>query len=503
MQYILRDLSLPLQEKDNLFPFVKKAIGTSDFSIEQILRRSLDARQKNKLKYIVSLRIQSSQNLPLPKFIPTEKEFIPSIKTEQPFIVGAGPAGLFAALAIVENGSKPVILEQGEPIAARHNSVKKLLKDGILNFSSNIQFGEGGAGTFSDGKLTARTQNYYSSRIFELLVGFGADASIGYDAHPHLGTDGLRKIIGNIRTYLEEKGATFHFSTCLNDFTVTAGKIKNLRLNERWVACDKLILAPGNAARSLFFLLAQKGIALEPKPFAVGFRIEHLQEFINHALYGKFNDFSVSGPANYRLTDHYQGRGVYSFCMCPGGMVINGSSEKNGVCVNGMSYANRAGKWANSAIVAQVDAADYGTDLFAGLNFQRKIEMAAFRQSLSAPVQRAEDFISGKISSQSWSSYRPATYFADLNELFPQKIARALAEGLRAFDRKIPGFIKEGYLTAPETRTSSPLRILRDKQSLASVTVDNLFPIGEGAGYAGGIISSAADGYKTGSMFFN
>ncbi|MBN2828796.1 MAG: NAD(P)/FAD-dependent oxidoreductase [Candidatus Cloacimonetes bacterium] len=509
-RYLLRNLITPLEAEPDLSGYVSRKLQLNPQRIASIYisRRALDARKRNALKYNFTLELTFISNPPKhPDLIElVTKPDLPlvtmNISSLHPFIIGAGPAGLFAALALVEKGFSPWIFDRGEQIKDRKTKINDFWKSGTLDPESNMQFGEGGAGTFSDGKLTARSRDKVTEIIYNRLVEFGADPVIQYDALPHLGTDKLELIITKIRQFLESKGCRFFWNHRLNDITIQDGRITSIKINNDQYEPEIVILGLGNTARDTFSLLHSKSIALENKDFAVGFRIEHSQDYINSTFYGDKTDFFLTGPATYRLVRNVQDRGIFSFCMCPGGQVVNSASEPGGVVTNGMSNSKRSSKFANSAIVAGVSPADYGTELFAGMKFQQNIEIKAFRKGFSAPSQSVSDFVNGtKSSVMQKTTFLPGTYTSSISDLFPSKLSQALKIALSHWEKQYPGFVKEGTLIAPETRTSSPLRILRDNSTRSSINVANLFPIGEGAGYAGGIISSAADGWKTGSSF--
>ena len=509
--YLIRNILVPVSTEIDLSKAVsnKLKISAKHISNINIIRRSIDARKKNFLKYNFTLSADIDTNLKLDNEIQKYSKPQPyingSIKlsSSHPFIIGAGPAGLFAALSLVEKGFQPYIFDRGDTIEIRAKKVEKFWQKGILDENSNVQFGEGGAGTFSDGKLTSRTRDFYTDKIVEYLIKFGADESIRYDALPHLGTDGLRSIITNLRKYLIEKGCKFFWNSKLENIDISNNKITEITINKEKYSPEILILAIGNSARDTFTMLKDK-IDLENKSFAVGLRIEHSQEFINNAFYGEKTDLLLTGPATYRLTAKYKDKGIYSFCMCPGGFIVAGSSEQNGLVLNGMSYKDRNNTFANSAIVATVNNNDFGDDILAGMKFQQQIETKCFNHSKTyfAPSQNAVDFMKNSISvDQKLTSYKPGSFQFDLNQIFSQNVTESIKFGLTKFNRRIPGFIENGLLLAPETRTSSPVRLLREHKSLHANGITNLFPIGEGSGYAGGIMSSAADGFKCGYLF--
>ncbi len=509
--YLIRNVLVPVSKEIDLSKAISNKLKISSKYIGTIktIRRSIDARKKNFLKYNFTLIAEIDFNINLNNEILEYIEPEPYIKSSikladpNPFIIGAGPAGLFAALSLVENGFQPYIFDRGETIDLRAEKVENFWQKGILDENSNVQFGEGGAGTFSDGKLTSRTRDFYTNKIVEYLIKFGADESIRYDALPHLGTDGLRSIIINLRKFLINEGCKFFWNSKLENITIENNSIADVTINNEKHSPEILILAIGNSARDTFTMLKDK-IAMENKSFAVGFRIEHSQEFINSAFYGEKTDFSLTGPATYRLTAKHKDKGIYSFCMCPGGFIVAGSSEQNSLVLNGMSFKNRNNNFANSAIVATVNKADFGDDILAGMKFQQQIEKKCFNHSKPyfAPSQNADDFMKNSISSiQNQTSFLKGTYQEDLNEIFPQNITESLKSGLTKFNKRIPGFIDNGLLLAPETRTSSPVRLSRERDTFKSNGITNLFPIGEGSGYAGGIMSSAADGFKCSHLF--
>ncbi len=509
--YLIRNILVPISKEIDLKKALsnKLKISAKYFNNIKTIRRSIDARKKNFLKYNFTLTANIDFKIKLDNEI--QKYSIPqpyikgSIKLSNlhPFIIGAGPAGLFAALSLVERGFQPHIFDRGETIDLRAKKVERFWQEGELDENSNVQFGEGGAGTFSDGKLTSRTRDFYTNKIIEYLIKFGADESIRFDALPHLGTDGLRDIIINLRNFLIKKGCKFFWNSKLENIVIENNKVTEVTINNDKYSPETLILAIGNSARDTFTMLKDK-IEMENKSFAVGFRIEHSQEFINNVFYGDKTDFSLTGPATYRLIAKYKDKGIYSFCMCPGGFIVAGSSEKNKLVLNGMSYKDRNNKFSNSAIVATVNKHDFGDDILAGIKFQQQIEQKCFDHTKPyfSPSQNAVDFMKNLISSdKKLTSFQPGVFQQDLNQIFSQGITDSIKFGLTKFNKRIPGFIENGLLLAPETRTSSPIRILRERDIFQANGILNLFPIGEGSGYAGGIMSSAADGLKCGYLF--
>jgi uncharacterized protein len=508
--YLLKNLQISVQKDPDLVQHICGKLGISSSQIlhYEILLRSIDARHRNHLNYNYTLLIDLAKPIPIHTDLLSYHETLPEqivpihITDLNPFIIGTGPAGLFCALALVEQGLKPFLFDRGDALPERSKKVQTFWNTGQLDPESNVQFGEGGAGTFSDGKLTARNRTGYSRKVFELLVQFGANPDIKFEALPHIGTDVLRTVLTNLRIYLEERGCRFFWNHRLEQITIDKDKIREVIINGIKYQPESIVLAIGNAARDTFEMLNDKQVQMMSKAFALGFRIEHSQDFINDSFYGKNADFSLTGPATYRLTAKSGNRGVYSFCMCPGGEVIAAASEQGMQVTNGMSNHARDGQFANSAIVVTVDQADFGTNTLDGLNLQRQIENKAFRRDYTAPVQNASDFLTNKITlGKIRTSYRPDIKSEDISGVFQNDINLALKDGLRTFSKCIPGFCDNGLLIAPETRTSSPVRITRDSLTGASTNVSNLYPIGEGSGYAGGIISSAVDGYKLGLRF--
>ena len=506
---LIKNILIPISREVDIKKAVSKKLRIKNFGEFKVLRRSLDARKKNDLKYnytvLADLPAKYLSHHDVLEYKKPEPFIQPhnKLSNENPFIIGAGPAGLFAALSLVEKGFKPFIFERGEKVEDRTNKVDHFWKTGNLDENSNVQFGEGGAGTFSDGKLTSRNRDFYTNKVFEQLVQFGADKNIKIEALPHLGTDGLKKIVVNIREFLKSKGCKFFFNHKLENIEIENEKVKEITINEQPYSPEILILAIGNSARDTFEMLSQK-IITENKPFAVGFRIEHPQDFINKALYGKKTDINISGPASYRLTAKYESKSIYSFCMCPGGFTVGAASEKEHLVLNGMSLLNRGNEFANSGIVVTVNEADYGTKLLAGLEFQRKIESLSFDKAnpYFAPFQTAQDFLLNKESTtRIKTSYLPGIVAKDLNSLLPVKLSDSIKSALHRFDKQATGFISTGVLLAPETRTSSPVKFPRERDTMNSDGLENLYIIGEGSGFAGGIISSAADGYKLGCTF--
>ena len=461
----------------------------------RILRKSLDARDKSKIKWVYSVECFDK---PQKK---TERVF-PQIKGAPPraYIAGAGPAGLFCALRLIEYGIRPVLLERGKRVEERRADVEKFRREGALDPESNVQFGEGGAGTFSDGKLNTQTHGGYNRDVIETFLRFGAPEEIGYLSKPHIGSDRLFSVIRRIRAHLLEAGAEFRFGGKLTDVTVKDGVLRGVEVNGTREDADVLVLAIGHSARDTFEMLHRRGFSMEQKEFAVGVRIEHLQAEIGRAQYGSL--YTRLPAAEYKLVSHAGERAAYTFCMCPGGSVIASASEEGGLVVNGMSDYARDGINANSALAAQVKKSDFGSDHpLAGVAFQRKIERAAYAAAgggYRAPVQLAGDFLADRESARFASvlpTYAPETAFAPVNAYLPAALCDTLKTALRDMDKRLKGFAcPDAVLTGAETRTSSPVRILRGEDLQASAA--GVYPCGEGCGYAGGITSAAADGLR-------
>ncbi|MBW6508283.1 MAG: NAD(P)/FAD-dependent oxidoreductase [Desulfuromonadales bacterium] len=512
----IRDLTLELNEEEaHLGNKIATVLGCQADQIQhwKILRKGIDARKKSRILrvYTVEIEVKNEERF-LAEFgsclkLEQSIEDVPLIidKAAQPLhvvVAGMGPAGLFCALTLAESGCQVTLLERGKPVEQRLLDVRRFWAEGILDDNSNVQFGEGGAGTFSDGKLTTRLNHPGISRILASLVAMGAPADILYQAKPHIGSDRLRQVLIHFRRQLTDLGVHVRFLSTLTNFTMSQGRVVAAVVNhDEQLSCDRLVLAPGHSARDTYQMLATAGVKLEPKPFAIGVRVEHPRELINQIQYG-LADHPLLPAADYRLTwnDPDSGRGIYSFCMCPGGTVINAASEAGGVVVNGMSDYRRDAPLSNSALVVTVTPADFDDhDVLAGMEFQRRWERAAWQAGepgWRAPAQPLLEFLHGR-GGRLHSSCRPNVVHANLDDCLPPYVANGLRRALPYFNRKMRGFVsEEATLIGVETRTSAPLRILRDATG-ESLSHRGLFPAGEGAGYAGGIMSAALDGLNT------
>ena len=482
-------------------------IAKNDIKDINILKKSIDARQK-KIKINLKIDVYINQ-----KFIEKIKKskYKNVNESKEVIIVGAGPAGLFAALKLIENGIKPIIIERGKKVRNRRRDLAKITKEHVINDDSNYCFGEGGAGTFSDGKLYTRSKKRGDvDNILDILVEHGATSQIKIDAHPHIGTNKLPKIIENIRETIINYGGEIHFNSRLTDIIIKNNKIHSIVLkNSTIINCSKLILATGHSARDIFELLNEKGVTLEAKSFAMGVRVEHSQELIDKIQYKCNSRGEYLPPAPYSISRQINNRGVYSFCMCPGGIIAPCATTQNEVVTNGWSPSKRDYPSSNSGIVVELKIDDFKSfsekGVFSGLEFQKSIEKKAWEmagKTQKVPAQRLVDFVNGKISKDiPKTSYLPGTESANLKELFPDFILKNLQQGFLEFGKHMKGyFTNEAVVHAPESRTSSPIRIPRNPKTLEHVKIKGLFPCGEGAGYAGGIISAAIDGQKCAQM---
>lgn len=471
----------------------------------EILKKSLDARNKNNVFWLYS--VVCSDEPQSPECLLERVGNAPAVA-----VVGSGPAGLFCALRLVDRGFKPVIIERGEPVEERRRTIDAFFCGRVLNTNSNVQFGEGGAGTFSDGKLNTQTHDGLNKDVLKLFRRFGAPEEILYLNKPHIGSDKLFAVLANMRKYIEERGGKYLFNTLFTGFEVKNSKVSGLYLKntvsgeEQVLPAEYAVLALGHSARDTFYRLHEDGIAMQPRDFAVGVRVEHLAENISRSQYGE--SYKKLPAADYKLVSHAHERTVFTFCMCPGGVVIPAASEEGGVVTNGMSLYARDGVNSNSALMVQLKSSDFGGGLFDGMEFQRSLERAAFKAgggNYSAPVQLVGDFLKGRVSS-SFDSVKPTyaagTSFFDLREVLPAVAVDALKASLPDFGARLKGFSSpDALLTGVESRFSSPVRILRD-ENCESVSLRGAYPCGEGSGYSGGITSSAADGLRVAEKIY-
>lgn len=532
----INQLKLPVGHTDEeLVQKVRKLLRTKQMFEISIVRRSVDARKKPELffSYVLDILVENQTEVykrcdKKQVTICEEKKYRFPISgycgKVRPVIIGTGPAGIFCGYMLAEAGFKPILLERGKPVEERIKDVENFWKTGELNTESNVQFGEGGAGTFSDGKLNTLVKDKYgrNKEVLSVFVKEGASEEILYDYKPHIGTDVLAGVIRNMRKRIISRGGEVRFESKVTGFEVENGKVKGLIINgSEKLPAEYVVLAPGHSARDTFQELYNLGMAMEAKPFAVGFRVEHPQKLINLSQYGRTEVLTL-GNAPYKLAaSTNSGRGVYSFCMCPGGYVVNASSEEGRLAVNGMSYSGRSGKNANSAIIISVTPKDYGSSHpLAGIEFQRRLEEKTFQAGEGKiPVERYGDFRNavmeenrpenrtiqekssdaGQVLGMVTDAFEPAVKgkwcYAKVHEILPEELNRCFVEGMEQFGKIISGFNHENVLIdAVESRTSSPVRIIRDEEFQSPIR--GIFPCGEGAGYAGGITSAAMDGIK-------
>lgn len=493
----------------------KLSIKEDDLLSYHIFKESIDARKKDKIifNYCVDCKVRGEDRI-LKKNIkdvtrtPDERYHLPQTGVigmkQRPIVVGFGPAGMFSALLLAQMGYQPIIFERGSDVEQRVEAVERFWKEGILDTECNVQFGEGGAGTFSDGKLTTRVKDPRVHKILEEFVRFGAPEEILYQAYPHIGTDLLRGIVKSIREEIIALKGEIHFSSRVDDILIDHGQIQGVKVKGQIYESEHVILAIGHSARDTYRMLMEKGVSMKAKAFAVGARIEHPQSMINQAQYKNFANHPRLGAAEYRLTHMASnGRGVYTFCMCPGGTVVASTSCEGGVVVNGMSEHARDKENANSAVLVQVRTSDFEDDPMKGIAYQEAIEQKAFKAAGSnyqAPAQLVKDFLRHKPSTSIHCikpSYALGVTLCDLHEVLPKEICEAMEEGIQSFDHKLKGFaMDDAILTGVETRSSSPIRLERTDTEHMSLSVKGLYPCGEGAGYAGGIVSAAIDGLR-------
>lgn len=507
------------QDKEIKKELYRNGIIEENIKSMKYLKKSIDSRKKSDIKFIYSLEIVLKDEIDLDKFpkLTLAKNESLYKKREAIYpkreiaVVGTGPAGLFAALRLAELGYIPIIFERGEEIEKRNKTTLNFIKTSNLNPNSNIQFGEGGAGAYSDGKLNTRIKSEYIEKVFEELIECGAQKEIFWNYKPHIGTDILRVVVKNLREKIKAMGGKFFFSSLVENIKVENGKLKSLMIRSKESSfeydIDMAIFAIGHSARDTYKMLYSKGVKIENKPFAIGLRIEHLRKDIDKMQYGS----SVSNPLleaatyNMAFNNKQENRGIFSFCMCPGGEIVNASSQIGGSLVNGMSYSTRNGKFSNSAIVVGISEKDFGDQIFSGMYLQDELERKNYEiiGNYGAIYQNAIDFIKNeKTKFEIESSYKMKLYSYDMNSFFPEYITRNLKVAFEHW-RKNDLFISRSVnLIGPETRTSAPVKILRDFKG-ESISIRGIYPIGEGAGYAGGIMSAAVDGLKIVDLAFS
>ena len=496
--------------------------GIKKENIDRIVwsKRSIDSRKKSDIKFVYNVEVTLKKEIDLSKIKnislvkETEKIKRKALnKDEEVLVVGTGPAGLFAALRLAEYGYKPIVIDRGEAVDERDKTVDRFIKTGELNENSNIQFGEGGAGTYSDGKLNTRIKSEYIEKVFTEFVECGAQKEIMWDYKPHIGTDVLKVVVKNLREKIISLGGRFYFNNLLTDVVIENGEVQGavIRNNKNEIEklpVKKIILAIGHSSRDTYRMLHKNGVFMENKPFAVGARIEHPREDIDRMQYGKYAGNKNLGAATYSLTynNKEEERGIFSFCMCPGGVIVNAASEKRGTLVNGMSYSDRNGRFSNSALVVGIKENEFGDELFSGMKFQEELERKTFElvKNYGALYQSVPDFLEGKLTEKEIeTSYEMKKTPYDLNKLFPEVITRNMKMALNYWGKRYEGFVSErANLIAPETRTSAPVKITRNEIG-ESVNIKGLYPVGEGAGYAGGIVSAAVDGLKIVDLAFS
>ncbi len=517
----ITELKLPLDHSDNLRNALLARLGINAEQLVsyKIFRQGFDARKRNGVLLVYTVDVETTNEQEITKRLADDPHisltpscayhFVTKAQgklLQRPVIIGTGPCGLFAGLILAQMGFRPIILERGKEVRERTKDTFGLWRKGVFNPESNVQFGEGGAGTFSDGKLYTQIKdpNHYGRKVLTEFVKAGAPDEILYVGKPHIGTFRLVTVVENIRATIESLGGEIRFQSRVDDILLDNGQVRGVVINGgETIACEHVVLAVGHSARDTFKMLYDRGVYIEAKPFSIGFRIEHPQSMIDKCRWGSQAGHPLLGAADYKLVHHCKnGRSVYSFCMCPGGTVVAATSEAGHVVTNGMSQYSRNERNANSGIVVGITPEDYPGHPLAGIDFQRSLEARAFKlggETYEAPGQLVGDFLANRPSSVLGTvqpSYTPGVHLGDLNSALPDYAITAIREALPAFDKKIKGFaMNDAVLTGVETRTSSPIRIKRNEH-FQSMNVKGLYPAGEGAGYAGGILSAAVDGIK-------
>ena len=512
----VQDIKLGLDEDITVLPIKiakKLKIKTADILSYMIFKEAVDARKKEDIKLVYTVDVETTKDEKIlarfPNLKYTSNQYVCPPKGDKmmknpPVVVGSGPCGLFAALMLAQQGFRPIVLERGSSVDERVKDIEDFWKLGKLNPKSNVQFGEGGAGTFSDGKLTTQIKNKRCHKVLEEFVIAGAPENILYKNKPHVGTDILRDVVKNIRKTIIDLGGTYHFNSQVTNIFIEDGKVCGVEVNgTKRIDTEHCILAIGHSARDTFEMLYEAKVHMEQKPFSMGMRVEHLQDWINASQYGRFKDHEKLGAAEYKLVHHCEnGRTVYSFCMCPGGYVIASASEEGMLVTNGMSEHARDAVNANSAILVNVGPKDYPSDHpLAGVILQRQLEKLAFQlggSDYKAPVQLVGDFLNNKTTTAFGvvkPSYAPGVKMTNMREVLPEFMSEAICEGMQAFGKKMQAFAHpEAIFTGFETRSSSPVRMPRNEAYMSNII--GLYPAGEGAGYAGGITSAAVDGIE-------
>jgi len=517
LQLQLDDAIEHSSEQTNLQKLVlsKYKLDTTELLKLEIFKKAIDARKKANVHFVYTVDItlqheteflsKQYPNTSLTPYLEYEEvESGDEALAHPPVIIGFGPTGIFAALLLSRQGYRPIVLERGYDVSKRTREWNEFLQSRTFNENASVLFGEGGAGTFSDGKLTTSVKNVRCRFVLKELIKAGADPKILYVNKPHIGTDVLKKVIKNIREEIIQNGGQIRFHSKVTDFEIIQNRIVAVLVNEEErIPTNVCLLGIGHSARDTFRVLLDRGVELAQKPFSIGVRIEHNQEVINKSQYGEFYNHPALGAADYKLSYHAKsGRSAYTFCMCPGGFVVNSTSEENTVVTNGMSYSRRDGKNANSAVLVNVTPDDFKSDHpLAGIAFQREFEERAFQlagQNYNTPLQLVGDFLKNRKTTAIGSvipTIKPGYEFVKIQDIYPKYITDTLQEALKVFDRKIKGFASfDAVLTGPETRSSSPVRIIRNENHQTNIR--GIYPMGEGAGYAGGIMSAAVDGIK-------